>query len=199
MHTSRLFLDHFKQPLMLMSICFTLSIMPVANAQQANDDQAIGRLFSEPKTRAFLDANRKNPIIKKHTTPKVTFKPTIKPEKKYVPLPAPITMQGYVKRSDGPNTIWINHQPVSENTAVDDVNIGRLSDKKSRSNSVLKSKERQQNTDHLTINIPANGQSIKLKAGQRYVPEVNRISEVTAIARENQIHLEESTTVFRVK
>lgn len=193
MHTLTLFLNRFTLQLTITSGCFALCFMPMANAQQDNDGQALGRLFSAPKERAILDAHRKNPIIKKQAAPKITFKPNVKPEKKYVPLPAPITMQGYVKRSDGPNTVWINHQPVSENTTVDDVKIGRLSDKKSRTNSVLTSKQKQLNTDQLTINIPTNGQSIKLKAGQRYAPEDNRVSEITAIARENQIHLKESS------
>lgn len=181
----------------LISLLYTslVCISMPTHAEVAQYDD-LGRLFSKPEQRQALDAQRK--------VPSVIYQPKNKPAKKRhvvkqqvkakpnLPMPAPITMQGYVKRSDGPNTIWINNKPVQENSMVDQVKVGRLSNKSSQKNSLIKSKQQLQNIDQLVIKIPANGKYVKLKAGQGYDASANAVSEITTRARENQIQLKRS-------
>jgi hypothetical protein len=98
-------------------------------------------------------------------------------------------MQGYVKRSNGASTIWINHKPVQENTMVDDVKIGRLTKKYTSKSNIVKSDQKMNKVEQLVINIPANGKYVKLKAGQKYNPEENVIKDVTTLAQEHQVEL----------
>lgn len=161
---------------------------------QDNQNQQLGTLFTDPQLRQQLEFERKNPSFKKSML-QTQSTPRINPVQSIVkPLPAPITLQGYVKRSDGPNTVWINHKPTEENATIDDVKIGRLSERSSQKNdSLLGSQQRLQKTDQLMIKIPANGKIVQLKAGQRYEPEDNQIKEITTLARENQIQLERTS------
>jgi len=64
------------------------------------DAQELGRLFFTPEQRASLDARRKA---------RVPDKPAA------VVVASPVTrVDGYVKRSSGPSTVWINGESVSE-------------------------------------------------------------------------------------
>ena len=64
--------------------------------------QELGRLFFTPEQRANLDLRRKARM----------------PDKPAAPLAAPTTrVDGYVKRSTGPSTVWINGEPLGEGTA----------------------------------------------------------------------------------
>ena len=59
-----------------------------------------GRLFHTPEQRAALDALRKN-------GPQPPESRTVKA----LPSPEPARLDGYVLRSDGPSTLWINGRP----------------------------------------------------------------------------------------
>lgn len=64
--------------------------------------QELGRLFFTPEQRANLDLRRKARM----------------PDKPAAPLAAPTTrVDGYVKRSTGPSTVWINGEPLGEGAA----------------------------------------------------------------------------------
>jgi hypothetical protein len=185
-----------KNPIQLIVIMFNilnLLMLSTLVFAEDNQNQPLGTLFTDPQLRQQLEFERKNPSFKKtmlqnQSTPRINpVQPIVKP------LPAPITLQGYVKRSDGPNTVWINHKPTEENAIIDDVQIGRLSERSSKKNdSLLVSQQRLQKTDQLMIKIPANGKIVQLKAGQRYEPEDNQIKEITTLARENKLQLEQS-------
>jgi hypothetical protein len=149
----------------------------------------LGRLFTQPATRAQLDLNRKNPTLVKKIKPIKHIKKQVVTAQPTLPLPDPITMQGYVKRSNGVSTIWINHKPVQENTMVNDVKIGRLTKKYSSKSKLVNSDAKMDSVDQLVINIPANGKYIKLKAGQAYNAEQNEVKEVTTLAQEHQVEL----------
>ena len=89
------------------------------------------------------------------------------------PLPAEVHMQGYVKRSDGKkNTVWVNHQALQENAGNADVQIGTLSTK-------FKSKGKLDGADEVRLKLPGNGQNFNLKAGQRYLPDENRVVDLS--------------------
>lgn len=155
----------------------------VMQAHAAPEDN-FGRLFSYPQERSNLDFLRKNQKLKVITPQEITQpEPSVSaapPE-----LPNPITLQGFVKRSDGASTVWINSNPVQENTRVDNVQIGRL-------NSAAKNAHK---SDSLNIRIPANGKQVKLKPGQVYDPESNQIIEVQVVEKAKQLRLEETGVI----
>jgi hypothetical protein len=71
--------------------------LPAAQAQA----QELGRLFFAPEQRANLDARRKARVPDKPAAAVVA---------------APVTrLDGYVKRSAGPSTVWINGDSLGEN------------------------------------------------------------------------------------
>jgi len=64
--------------------------------------EELGRLFFTPEQRANLDLRRKARM----------------PDRPAAPLAAPTTrVDGYVKRSTGPSTVWINGEPLGEGAA----------------------------------------------------------------------------------
>lgn len=62
--------------------------------------QEVGRLFFTPEQRAALDARRKARVPDKPAAV-VVASPTTK-------------LDGYVKRSGGPSTVWVNGEPLPE-------------------------------------------------------------------------------------
>jgi hypothetical protein len=64
--------------------------------------QQVGRLFFTPEQRAALDARRKARVPDKPAAV-VVASPTTK-------------LDGYVKRSGGPSTVWVNGEPLPEGT-----------------------------------------------------------------------------------
>ncbi len=120
--------------------------------------QLSGRLFTTPNERANLDYLRqtsKVPSLQENieNEENVTVAPT---------LPSSVSLQGYVKRGDGKKgTVWLNNQPVQENTDAGEVHVGKLPKAGSQ----------------VQITIPASGRNVNLKAGQVYTPETDSISE----------------------
>ena len=110
----------------------------------AADDARLGRLFLTPNERAALDSARQN-----NQPPQKIVEPGGKNNNAVV---KPITVQGFVKRSDGKGTVWINGSPIQENSSTGAVAVGPLS----------------ADSDQVRITLSASGQSIRLKAGQRY-------------------------------
>ena len=72
--------------------------------------QELGRLFFTPEQRAALDARRKARVPDK---PAATV------------VASPVTkLDGFVQRSSGPSTVWVNGEPLPEGSA-DAPRIGR--------------------------------------------------------------------------
>lgn len=166
------------------SLLLTLIISLCATQLQAAPDDDFGRLFSRPNERKNLDILRQNQKLKV-ATPQDALQSESTVDAAPPELPDPITMQGYVKRSDGSSTLWINNKAVQEDSAVDDVQIGRLN---KRASSVAGS-------DSLNVNIPATGKHIHLKAGQVYEPETNKIKELKLLEKEKWLNLEETGVI----
>jgi len=81
-----------------MRLAFLLVILIAAPAAQS---QEVGRLFFTPDQRANLDQRRKARVPDKPAAATVV---------------SPVTrVDGYVKRSAGPPTVWINGESVPEN------------------------------------------------------------------------------------
>ena len=77
-------------------LCFVLLLM----LPTASMSQELGRLFFTPEQRAALDGRRKARVPDKPAAVVVTS-PTTK-------------LDGYVKRSGGPSTVWVNGEPLPE-------------------------------------------------------------------------------------
>ena len=77
-----------------------LACIAVALLAPAAEAQELGRLFFTPEQRAALDARRKARV----------------PDRAAPLVAAPVTrVDGYVKRSAGPSTIWVNGESLTEN------------------------------------------------------------------------------------
>lgn len=162
----------------LLLVCLIgLASMPL----QATAEDDFGRLFSSQAERKKLDILRQNQKLIV-----VTPQKNMPSEPAVNELPEPITLQGYVKRSDGSTTLWVNNKAVQENTTQDNVEIGRLSKQKSSAKNA---------SDSLNVRVPVNGKSARLKPGQVYDPETNRIVESRLLEKEKQLRLEETGVV----
>lgn len=150
-------------------------------AMQVCAKEQYGRLFNSTNQRQQLESQRTSPNRNTPIKNSVALEEPIE-----APVTKPVTLNGYVKRSDGKSTVWINRQPVQENTALNTVQIGKLS----RSEDVQKGRKQKTQTEKLNISLPANGQHVQLKAGQQYDPQHRQIKEVTTLAKERQLLLE---------
>jgi hypothetical protein len=129
----------------------------------AHTEPALGRLLTTPAERANLDHLRsisKTP----DTPPEISTMPDNLSERPAVAPPV-VYMQGYVKRNDGKkSTVWVNGEPVQENTSTNEVQVGELQHKNNK----------------VPLKLKGTGKNFNLKAGQAYVPETGNISEFKA-------------------
>jgi hypothetical protein len=79
-------------------------LLPCAQAQE------IGRLFFTPEQRAALDARRKARVPDKPAAAPIAASPTTR-------------LDGYVRRSEGPSTVWVNGTTVDEATPGSDARV----------------------------------------------------------------------------
>ena len=80
-----------------------LAILAGILVAQACGAQELGRLFFTPEQRAALDARRKARVPDKPAAAEVVASPTTR-------------LDGYVKRSSGPSTVWVNGESVPEHS-----------------------------------------------------------------------------------
>ena len=147
----------------------------------------LGRLFSRPMERNSLDVLRQNQKLKV-IVPQENTAPEIEEKAAPEELPDPITLQGYVKRSDGKgNTIWINNQAVQENSTVDKVKVGKVNQRGFSKKGA--------STDGVDIKIPMIGKQVRLKPGQMYAPENNKIYEMQVVEKSKRLELEQSGVI----
>ena len=156
------------------------------SAQSQAETTQFGRLFSKPSERANLDVLRKNQQLKV-TTPQDKQASEDGEESESAAQLDPITLQGYVKRSDGASTLWVNNQAVQEDSTVNNVTVGRLN------KSGFSSKG--DNTEGVDVRIPTSGKHVRLKAGQMYEPENNQIVELQVVEKAKRLSFEESGVI----
>lgn len=172
---------------LLISLSITLLSLQSHAETSIESNQPLGRLFSKPIERSNLNVIRQNQKLKTITAADAQQPATIT-EATPVELPDPITLQGYVKRNDGAaNTLWINGQAVQENSSIDHVKIGKLNQKGFSKKGA--------STEGVDVKIPANGRQIRLKAGQMYEPENNKIYEMQVVEKAKRLSLEQSGTI----
>lgn len=137
-----------------------LTISCLALSSQAMAVEGLGRLFTTPEERTNLDYLRqttKAEVLKESTDASVETMQAAPV------LPSSISMQGYVKRSDGKKgTVWVNHQPMREDSTNSEVEVGKLG----------------RDGNQVQLKLPANGKNFNLKAGQVYLPESNSVTEI---------------------
>ena len=95
---------------MKLAALLVLLVLPALRAPQASA-QEFGRLFFTPEQRAALDARRKARIPDKPAASMVAS-PTTR-------------MDGYVKRSGGPSTVFLNGEAIVETSQPDSPRVPR--------------------------------------------------------------------------
>ena len=150
-------------------------------------EDGFGRMFSRPAEREKLDNLRKNQQLKVSIMPEKNVSEdaenTVSMENT-----DPITLQGYVKRSDGvKSTLWINNKPVQEDEAVDNVQVGRINHR-GFSNKTT-------NNEGIDVQVTASGKKVRLKAGQMYEPETSQIKELQIVEKAKRLKLKEAGVI----
>lgn len=158
-----------------------LAVLAAIQAAELYAQERFGRFFSSPAERKKLDMLRRQ-----HQSEVVapSHLETSKPDNKVIP--EPLTLQGYVKRSDGLTTLWINNKVVQENHADADAEFGPLH----QDHGAFKS-----DIDRFKVRVPGSGKNIYLKPGQGYAPETDRIIEQIIPEAEKQLRLEQTGVV----
>jgi hypothetical protein len=153
-----------------MKIVLAFSAVLFLYIQTVFAEAPIGRLFSTPSERATLNNARQTKKIITQPSEKLALEPTPLVEPEFVELPDAVSVQGYVKRSDGKkSTVWVNNEMMQENTQNQAVKVGRL----------------KQNSNRVPVKILANKKDLSLKAGQVYNPETNRVNESRYFGQRN--------------
>lgn len=127
-------------------------------ATAASAAEPFGRLFTTPAERATLDHLRQTRKIEP-----VNVETATQEIMELAPVaPSSVSVQGYVKRSDGKKgTVWVNDQPLQENTSTGGLEVGKLP----------------KTGNEVQLKVPGLDRSLKLKAGQAYDPETDSITE----------------------
>ncbi len=100
--------------------------------------QELGRLFFTPEQRSSLDARRKARIPDKPAA---------------IVVESPVTrLDGYVSRSGGKSTVWVNGEPIPEGTQPDGLRV----------------RPQRGNTGRMTVDIGENENQVDLKIGQSF-------------------------------
>ena len=156
---------------MIVRWIFLLFAMIPAMAIAAEHE--LGRLFFTPAERARLDTIRDN-----SKPPEKTDKLQEAEDTSIITgdavqthaAPPVVTLQGFVKRSDGKSTVWINGKPIQEKTTENNITVGPL-----------KNQENQ-----VQLKFPSGGGTVKMKAGQSYDAATGKlVDSVTELPTRN--------------
>lgn len=145
------------------TLIYMLAMLPMIAFSA--EEKPLGRLFLTPAERASLDSVRQN----SRPPEKIVTPGNPDQDEDIVETAAPppvVTVQGYVKRSDGKGTVWVNGRPVQEKASTKDVEIGKLQGK----------------SNEVQVKLPSTGQTVKLKAGQSYDPASGKVGSLREIA-----------------
>ena len=144
---------------LLTIMCLLLS---VSSSGVASAAESFGRLFTTPSERSSLDYLRQTT---KAPTLDEPSQATLEAPPPAPAIPDSISMQGYVKRSDGQKgTVWVNNKPMQEDSANGEVEVGKLG----------------WDGNEVKLKVPATGKGFNLKAGQVYLPGSGRVKEESA-------------------
>ena len=119
-----------------------------AAASTAAAAQELGRLFFTPEQRAELDAQRKARVPDKPAAALLESPST--------------TLDGYVKRSNGQSTVWLNGEPVTEGADARRAQVVPSPNDPSRA----------------TLTVGETGRRIPLKVGESLDRATGKVSDV---------------------
>lgn len=136
-------------------ILILLTCSQPAYSADAATPAPMGRLFFTPSERATLNTIRQNSkapdkIIKTEDIQDDELKGGMEAAVK----PSPVIVNGYISRSDGKNTVWVNNHATTEKSVVGNINVGKL-----------QAKNRQ-----VQVSLSGSNKAISLKPGQIYDP-----------------------------
>ena len=141
-------------PVRIALLCFALASPHVAAA----DRYDIGRLFMTPAQRAELDAQR-------HRAPRAEIT-VATPRPDAVALRDDIRLNGIVRRSSGPATIWVNGRALDQESAdLAGIDVRHGPDASSR----------------VTLSLD-DGRALALKPGQSWLRDADEIVDCTSCA-----------------
>jgi hypothetical protein len=86
------------------ALALLFACLALAAGARAAAAQEMGRLFLTPEQRESLDGRRKARVPDKPPAAPVVASPTTR-------------VDGYVRRSGGPSTVWLNSEPVTDHAA----------------------------------------------------------------------------------
>ena len=142
-------------------ITFFALLVAAPLASHSANAEPIGRLFFTPEQRAVLDKLRAKGIkgASVEEPPTAAAFPEQPPEPE--PPPAPITLDGFVRRSSGKSTTWINQVPHNEQEVSQGIRV----------------RQRLSRPPAISIVLPS-GKQVNLKAGQSFDRTTGKVSEV---------------------
>lgn len=123
----------------------SIPVMFVLAASAQAQTHAIGRLFFTPEERHQLDVARG--LIPAPPPPPAPVEAAAPP-----PPPPPVTLNGFVRRSNGPSTVWLDRN---------DAQAGSV------------------NGPHVTVTLPS-GEQVRIKPGQTVDMGTGAIKDVNA-------------------
>jgi hypothetical protein len=126
---------------------------------QSTSAETLGRLFTTPAERARLEQLRHVPPVEEKQAEKEQ-EPTALPTE---PVEIPnITVQGYVTRSDGSNTAWVNGQ----NSLDGDLESQHI-----------RVPTRGIQGGRVSVQLPEGGRSVRLRPGETFSPSASRVTD----------------------
>ncbi len=150
-------------------ICSTSAVVILSLFMTSNSVSAdtLGTLFTSEEERARLEYVRKQkPVVEKFITGAEEIDEVFDevPVNEEIDVRDTLNLKGFVKRSDGKNSAWIN----DGNTYEGDLDTLYI---KVNSDDI--------NDDNVTINMPDNKTQVRLKVGEAYDPNSRQIISTT--------------------
>lgn len=163
--------------ILLILVCFM--VIPASVWAAGETPQRLGKLFLSPAERASLEVIRRN----SPSPDKIIAASDIEEDKVDIPAEAvastPVMVKGYIRRSDGKNTVWVNNQALTEKTATREFAVGAL----------------QKNSGQVQVTV--NGtekKTVALKPGQIYDPSSGQTYNHTTDVPKPEVLEEPSST-----
>ncbi len=121
-------------------------------------EERLGRLFLTPAERSNLDYVRQTSKLPERV---IKAETAGSGDGELAPPASAVTVQGYVKRSDGKGTVWVNRQPLRETSSQGDIGVGRIGGADGR----------------VRLKLSGADKEVALKAGQTYDPVTGAVVE----------------------
>jgi len=137
-------------------LVFGIGISPILPAE------SLGRLFTTPSQRAYIDKFKSRYIKGEKIEPVVHTEP--KHKKNAASVEMPITYNGLVKRSNGKNVVWVNGVLVDSDQAQNKSHQVKVLGNVSRDNSVI-------------VKPQGSSRVVRLKPGQKWIPEIRAVTD----------------------